>query len=208
MTRATAVLFSCALLASCSQPVPRQAAASACEADRERLLALDESAFDQDLSGGWRALSAQPGCTLAAADLIADYRKKHGKQSGLLLWHEGQLRASGGQYREAAALMEGARKPASDDRAGWNLYVDATIAFLRRDRAGLDAARAALAAVPPPVGAGVPPVVDGYMEVDFEDGQKRRIRWPPNIDVVEGLVRCFDKPYDEAYSDACRAPAG
>jgi hypothetical protein len=32
------------------------------------------------------------------------------------------------------------------------------------------------------------------MELDFADGQKRKIRWPPNIDVVEG----------EAYRDECR----
>lgn len=36
------------------------------------------------------------------------------------------------------------------------------------------------------------------------DKSKRRIRWPINIDVVMGLECCFDKPYVEAYSDACR----
>jgi len=61
-----------------------------------------------------------------------------------------------------------------------------------------------LALVPAPAGEGIPPVRDGYMEVDFADGQKRRIRWPPNIDVVEGLLHCFDKPYGDAYADACR----
>jgi hypothetical protein len=50
----------------------------------------------------------------------------------------------------------------------------------------------------------MPPVVDGYMALDFGDGQKRKIRWPPNIDVVEGLQHCFDKPYAEAYRDECR----
>jgi hypothetical protein len=29
------------------------------------------------------------------------------------------------------------------------------------------------------------------------------MRWPPNIDVVEGLVRCVGRPYAEAYG-ACR----
>jgi hypothetical protein len=119
-------------------------------------------------------------------------------------WHEAQLRAFEGQSKEAIVLMEGARKPAQADRAGWNLYVDATIAFLRKDRPALERARQALALVPAPVGEGIPPVRDGYMEADFADGQKRRIRWPPNIDVVEGLLHCFDKPYGDAYADACR----
>jgi hypothetical protein len=168
------------------------------------LLALDETRFDQDMSGGWRALASKPGCDLAAADLLRDYRQVHRNEAGLLYWHEAQLRASAGQSKEAIALMERARKPAEADRAGWNLYVDATIAFLRKDRPALDNARSKLAAVQPPIGKDVPPVIDGFMEVDMADGQKRKMRWPPNIDVVEGLANCFNKPYGDAYADQCR----
>lgn len=100
--------------------------------------------------------------------------------------------------------MKRAYKPAEADMAGWNLYVDATIAFLRRDRAALEQAKIKLAAVQPPVGPDIPPVINGYMEADFADGLKRKVRWPINIDVVEGLENCFDKPYVEAYNDACR----
>src|SRR4051794_36183667 len=54
---------------------PVQAAATTgCYDDRAALLALDQKAFDQDLAGGWRAVAASPGCELAAADLIRDYR--------------------------------------------------------------------------------------------------------------------------------------
>jgi hypothetical protein len=102
--------------------------------------------------------------------------------------------------------MDKSRKPAAEDRAGWNPYVDATIAFLRQDRAALGKAHAALAAVAPPAGKDVPPVVDGMMEVSMSDGQTMKIRWPPNIDVVEGLVKCFGQPYDTAYGSDCRAP--
>lgn len=204
-TRISTTLTSCLLAASCSMAVAQENPPANCAHDRARLLALDEQAFDQDLSGGWRALSSKPGCTLAAADLLRDYRIAHHQNSGLLFWHEAQLRAGAGHYPEAIALMEKSYKPAEQDKAGWNLYVDATIAFLRRDRTALAQAKSALASVKAPVRADIPPVVDGYMEVDFADGTKRKIRWPPNIDVVEGLENCFDKPYSEAYENACRS---
>jgi hypothetical protein len=108
--------------------------AMACDYDRARLLALDETQFDQ-YESGWRALASKPGCDLAAADLLRDYRQAH-----------------------------------------------------------LD----------PPIGEGIPAVVNGYMEVDYADGQKRKMRWPPNIDIVECLARRFDKPYSEAYANECR----
>lgn len=202
--RTLTVLFSCVLVTWCSIAGAQEVPPKSCEYDRARLLALDENQFDQDISGGWRALASTPGCALVAADLLHDYREAHHKDSGLLFWHEAQVRADAGQYPEAIALMKRAYKPADADKAGWNLYVDATIAFLRRDKNALEQARAKLAAVQPPVGAGIPPVINGYMEADFADGSKRKIRWPINIDVVEGLENCFDKPYVEAYNDACR----
>lgn len=202
--RTLTVLFSCALATSCSIAGAQEAPSKSCEYDRAHLLALDENQFDQDMSGGWRALASIPGCALVAADLLHDYREAHHKDSGILFWHEAQVRADAGQYPQAIALMKRAYKPAEADKAGWNLYVDATIAFLRRDRAALEQAKIKLAAVQPPVGANIPPVINGYMEADFADGSKRKIRWPINIEVVEGLENCFDKPYVEAYNDACR----
>ena len=202
--RTLTVLFSCVLITFCSVVGAQEVSSKNCGYDRARLLALDENQFDQDISGGWRALASTPGCALVAADLLHDYRKAHHKDSGLLFWHEAQVRADAGQYPEAIALMKRAYKPTEADKAGWNPYVDATIAFLRRDRTALEQARAKLAAVPPPVGMGVPPVINGYMEAEFADGSQRRIRWPINIDVVEGLENCFDKPYVEAYKDVCR----
>ncbi len=181
-----------------------------CSYDRERLLALDEASFDQDLSGGgqgWRAVANVPGCELAAADLLAAYRKAHPGGSDTLSWHEGQLRAMAGQYTQAIPLLEAARKPAELDPAGWNAYVDATVAFLRGDRAALAKAQAALASVQP--AAGMPPLKDGFMELPNEaGGPPIRVRWPPNGDVVEGFVRCFGKPYSQAYGAAsCRGPS-
>jgi hypothetical protein len=186
----------------------QEASTPNCAYDRARMLALDEEQFDQYTSGGWRPLSSIPGCGLVAADLLRDYREAHHQSSGMLFWHEAQLRAFAGQYNGAIALMERSYKPVDADEAGWNPYVDATIAFLRQDKAALDKAKSSLAAVRPrPEDKDMPPVIDGYMEMTFADGTKRKVRWPLNIDVVEGLENCFDKPYTEAYENACRQGA-
>ena len=173
---------------------PPPAASDPCQVDRAALLALAPEAFDQDLSGGWRALSERPGCTGVAADLIRDYRAAIEGRLSNLYWHEGQLRAAIGQYPAAIRLMESSRRPA--DQAAWNLYVDATVAFLRGDRAALRAARVRLAALPRP---------PGFEEYVLPNGF--HVAWPPNLVVIDGLLRCFGRPYGEASSTACRGPA-
>ena len=71
-----------------------------------------------------------------------------------------------------------------------------TVAFLNGDRAGLEAARARLAATPEP---------DNWAEVtaSFREKYNVQIKWPMNLDVLDGLIACFGKSYDEAYGD-CR----
>ena len=202
MRKFTAVAFFFLLLGS-----PAIHAADRCKYDEEALLALDENAFDQDLSGGWRAIASIPGCERAAAELLAAYRAKHPNAGTLLAWHEGQMRASAGQYEQAIPLLEAARKPVEQDPTGWNHYVDATLAFLRHDNPALLAAQKRLAAVAYPEGAGMPPLKDGYFELPAPPGQPgMKMRWPPNIEVVDGLVACFRKPYEEAYGASCRPP--
>ncbi len=174
------------------------------QSDKERLLNLDEEAFDQDPSNGWRAIAAKAGCELAAADLIRDYRERHGLNKTIVIWHEGQMRAIGNDDAAAIRLFEQSRKPESQNVAGWNEYVDASIAFLRRDKRALLQARNALSAVD------IPPsfdVKDGMFEIPNKSGKPQKMRWPPNIDVVDGLIKCYEKSYRDAYSDpACRAP--
>jgi hypothetical protein len=201
--RTLTTLFSYVLAISCSVVHAQEASSKSCTFDRARLPALDEGQFDQDMSGGWRALAATPGCTLAAADLLRDYREVHHTDSGMLFWHEAQMRAKAGQYPESIALMKRSYKPANLDKAGWNPYVDATIAFLSRNREAFEQAKARLAAVEPLVADGISPIIDGYVEVDMADGSKTKFRWPLNIDVVERLGNCFNKPYAEAYADEC-----
>lgn len=169
-----------------------QTATPTCTYDRAALLKLDLPAFDQDMAGGWRALSMR-GCESEAAGLIRDYRLANTltpEQIGLLKWHEGQLRANLNEPAAAIALFEEAYKnPEIDKDFGWNWYVDGTIAFLRRDREALEAALTGLAAVPRPAG----------LDPRGPDGKPIAIRWPMNLNVLENFQRCWDQPYKAAY---------
>ena len=150
-----------------------------------------------------RALEAR-GCPQRAASLIAAYRTQPANTGfNLLAWHEAQIRAGLGQADQAVVLMRQSYRPVEQNKGGWNEYVDASIAFLSDDRDGLQQARDALAAVEPPDEF---KVVDGFFTL--KDGeQEHRVAWPPNLTVVDGLLRCFGKPYGEAYgSEACRKP--
>ena len=196
-----------AALAACSTTP----ASSMCAYDKRAMLALSEDAFDQDLSnggGGWRKIGNISGCEFAAAELISVYRGKHPSSSSTLAWHEGQMLASAGTSARAIPLLESAKKDPTKDGAGWNHYVDATIAFLRNDKTELVLARGRLAAVPYPASSDLPALKEGYIEFLGQGGQPAmRVRWPPNIDVVDGFVACFGKPYNEAYGSSCR-PSG
>jgi hypothetical protein len=170
------------------------AAKPVCDFDKPTMLNLGVNDFDQDLKGGWRVVARQKGCEDQAAELIRQYRRRQEDSLGLLYWHEGQLRASLGQVQQAVSLLERSKTP--NEASGWNAYVDATIAFLVRDEPGLLEARRQLLATPrPPQG----PTVDAH-------GKPRPApKWPLNIDVVNALVACFGKTYDEAYgSRQCR----
>lgn len=171
-----------------------------CGIDRAALLALDQDAFDQDPKGGWRAVANRSGCKVMAADLLRDYRMAHPEISDptIFFWHEGQLRAMTGDARAAVQLFERARK--EPDEFGWNAYVDATIAFLQGDRTRLQAARQSLAATP------APPDWDKLVAEQAKRG--RRVSWPPNLDVVDRLITCFGRTYDEAYGSWCRSANG
>lgn len=157
------------------------------------MLRLSHQDFDQNETKGWRSVSAKPECRIAAADLIREYRKANsGKllphQLHLNYWHEGQLRAIEGQTDAAVPLLLAGANPDSID--GFPHYAMATVAFLQRDLSALKAARARLAALPVPE----------WFEATKRDAPAaREMRWPLNLDVVDGLIKCFGKPYSEAY---------
>lgn len=168
--------------ASIPQPVVK------CEYD-PHVLDLGFDAFDQDMKGGWRALSDKSGCEKKAADIIRDYRVKYQAMMPLLYWHEAQIRANIGENSEAISLMQKSYQPGFGDQTGWNQYVDATIAFLRGDKAAFLEARNRLDHLKKP-------------EDWPRDGE-----WPQNGSVVEGLWKCFGKSYKIAYDIDCQPKA-
>ena len=181
------ILFTlCCLNLAEAQVRDTNSQSEACSFNWQAMMALDEKAFDQDMNGGWRRLARLSDCYLAAANLINDYRDFHQSESTTLAWHEGQLRANLGETEHAIVLFNLARH--TNDLTGWNDYVDATIAFLRRDLQALHSAREALAAVPKP-------------DARWTDSQGNTIDivWPLNLDVVDRLIRCYDFDYETAY---------
>ncbi len=176
-----------------------KAASPDCAVDVATMLQLTPDEFDQSSVEGWRSLSDRVGCRAAAADLIGEYRRSNWgnllpHQVHLSYWHEGQLRAFEGQTDRAVPLLLAGANPDSID--GFPHYAMATVAFLQRDLAALRAARERLATLPEPT----------WFKDTKDEGQIRDdMMWPPNLDVVDGLIICFSRPYSEAYSDpSCR----
>lgn len=172
---------------------PAAPAAPTCAVDTARMIQLTYEDFDQNPSKGWRSVSRRPECRVAAADLIREYRTANwGKllphQLHLNYWHEGQLRAFGAQVDRAIPLLLAGANPDSID--GFPHYAMATVAFLQRDLAALRAARVRLAALPE---------ATWFKEAKTRGQIGKDMKWPPNLDVVDGLIACFDKPYSEAY---------
>jgi hypothetical protein len=169
-----------------------------CAYDVGAMMRLDYDTFDRTPEQGWRTIGNTPGCEAATADLIARYRtEKIEDQRRGLMHHEAQLRAAAGQADAAIALLEQVR--AMETAPEMQAYRDAELAFLRGDLAALRAARERLAGVPAPEG--------------FAESVARfRIRyptleppmWPMNLDVVDGFINCFGRPYSEAYAASCR----
>ncbi len=185
------MLVALTLLAASLPPGP---VTDVCNYDTKAMLALDESAFDQSAEG-WRSLETR-GCDVAAANLISGWRAAHKSSSMLLFWHEGQLRANAGDERRAIGLFERSYKTEEEDAGfGWNLYVDGTLAFLRRDKPALLNARNRLASLPRPEG----------LNPKGPDGRPRRVVWPFNLNVLDGFIECWNKRYKAAYGCA-KAP--
>ena len=177
-----------------------------CAYDRAAMLALDTDTFDSAPGAGWRTVGNIPGCEAAGADLLALYRsEKQGlsadDEAGLL-HHEFQLRAASAQTGAAIAIAQDLISLRANDVL-MRSYHEAELAFLSRDRGALEAARDRLAALPEP---------DGFRQgveafrAKYPDSPPPV--WPVNLDVVEGFINCFDKPYAEAYAFSCRPGNG
>lgn len=157
------------------------------------MLVLSFNHFDQG-PDGWRSLAINLACSEYADDVLASYRSRHAftltpANASILMWHEAQVRADQGETDAAVALMRQAAFPNEPD---WQrLYREGTIAFLEGDLARLKALRADLARLPP--------------DPDLTTFQGTEVSWPPNLDVLDGLIACFGRDYSAAY--ACRAPS-
>lgn len=170
----------------------------ACTYDVGAMMRLNAEAFDSTPGSGWRVVGDIEGCETAAAELIAQYRvNRIEAQRKSLLHHEAQLRAAAGQTEAALALLEQVR--AQETAAEMLAYRDAEIAFLRNDRVALLAARERLLSIPPPDGFDAS--VARFRE-RFPD--QKAPTWPLNIEVVDGFIACFGRPYREAYNTPCR----
>ena len=195
-------VFQLLVLAAASTAAP--APATDCKYDEAALVVLPFEAFDQDLSGGWRTLGYKR-CNAEAADALRAYRLKHQPltegQRAILNWHEGQVRAEAGDYTRAIPLlMKGVNDQGEDQlfNRAFIEYALGTVAFLEHDKPALLSARARLAAIPKPTdwGDGTRTAVVNGKTVSFKSN------WPANLNVLDGLIVCFDKSYAEAYS--CR----
>ena len=192
------LLLTLVLLSSITPAGP--SVTEACAYDQAAIMALTPDAFDQDLKGGWRPLADKAQCRKAAADLLRSYREAHratmtAGEVHISYWHEGQMRAEAGDNREAASLLLAGVDPGGE--FGFEDYALGTVAFLLHDRPALLSARARLAVLPQPADwAQTQATVRA--KAGFAPG------WPPNLDVLDGLLACFDKPYAQAYLEPCR----
>lgn len=172
------------------------AQSSNCSYNRTAMLAMDLDTFDQS-EKGWRTIGQKSGCEGAAISAIRDYLAAHpnlsSDQKNQLLWHEGQLLAVANRYGDSLTVFSSIRETEDSQR----LYQAATIAFLRRDKNALLNVRTKLASLPKP------PDFDAAAKA-FHDSTGQTISWPANLDVVDGLMRCFNNSYRVAYSDKCR----
>ncbi len=174
-----------------------------CGYDIESFLKQDFETFDQS-QDGWRKISAIKGCEEAGADLISQYRLRHGMSvdkmalanenrtytnAATLYFHEAQLRAEIGHISVAKDYF---RLSMHESPGDWNIYVKATVAFLEKDRKKLKSLRDQLASLPVPA---------GFTYID-EDGKRKTGTpdwWPANLNILDSFLRCFDKSYAEAY---------
>ncbi len=157
--------------------------ASPTPAEFRALMKLDYISFDQTLpNGGWRGIQD----SFEAAKVLDAYNLQNSdvmseSEVRVIFWHAGQSYAMADITEVAIARFQSAYNPkeSSADTFKWNAYVRGSIAFLKRDRKTLQAAR------------------DEMYAADPSDENRNRV-------VLDAFLRCFNKTYREAYSADCR----
>ncbi len=171
--------------------------------EMQRLLELEQQAFDQDMEGGWRAVASEEACKNAAGEVIKAYLLYSGPEPtsvSALRWHAGQMKAYAEKTDKALAFFWSTYRPPAENAEGpidFNAYVDATIAFLEKDRTALEAARAKLAAQT----VSEERVASLKKFLEENPNIKMDIYAKPNLHVADSFLACFDQPYSVAYGD-------
>lgn len=131
--------------------------------------------FDQSESG-WRQLEK---CPVEQSLLIGRYIRKQESELRLVRWHFAQtLAVTGNTSRaiEEALLSLNPLEMEQHPTFSWNTYLQATVEFLKNDRAAFD--------------------------VQFEMHRKASVAHPENQTNLKALTRlsnCFGQPYKIAY---------
>lgn len=179
------------------------------EGELNRLLALSYDGFDQDFDGGWRALSHKENCKLAAQKTVELYILFNNainlNQLRLLRWHAGQIAADLNNYPMAIAFFKASIETGSEaakSKKPWNLYARGSIAFLMRDKAALQQIRNELSTIPVSEAEknSRREFLKSNPNIRMPDGF---IDEPQNLSVLDRLLRCFEQPYEDAYSGKC-----
>jgi hypothetical protein len=176
-----------------------QKSAAECGVQLSKYLEMGFADFDQR-AGGWREIADKPGCEVAAADVVKQYRSWILSRMDGLIGHEAQLRASAGDTANGLRLFR-EQLAMQDDDALNRLKLEGFIAFLERDKDRLVAARNKLAVLPEPP----------EFAAAAETAKKRagrsdiQLNWPPNLAVLDALIGCFGKSFREAFVDDCDA---
>ena len=187
-------------------PLSVQKKLASCGVDEDelyRLLRLDYHAFDQNFNGGWRQIDYKDNCQDAAAYMIKSYLTLHEysykSQRSTLVWHTGQVLANNGQYDEAITYFNQAYKMEANQNP-WNLYVEGTIAFLRKDKDHLIKLRDELASMPVPeaLKASRRKFLKDNPNITMPEGF---VDDPQNLSVMNDLITCFNDPYSTAYGN-------
>ena len=154
---------------------------------QNNILNLGYQSFDQNPNSGWRKVAQDKGIT-EAGNLIDRYLKKHKdldpSETVNLHFHAGQMYAFADDYETALERFnkakykqefEGIPEEAKTFLDAWNAYVEATIAFLQKDKVKLLECRQQIMNGPK---------IDGKI---------------PHLDIIDSLINNFDLPYSEAY---------
>lgn len=152
---------------------------------QQRSLSFSFDAFDQKPHQGWRRLGEDLHCYREAAQLITRYLNTKTKLTTsdieILSFHAGQMLAFNNDYESAIPFIEKSFSKSLPPKYktyadAWDAYVNATIAFLERDKPALEAYRDQVAAGP-----------------KLPNGEVM------NLAVVDRLIKNFSKPYRKAY---------